>query len=224
MLDTLREVEIPEGVEIGLRVAGPPVRLLAWGIDFAIRAMIYLGLAMALPPMGRFGLGLWLITIFLVEWFYPVLFEVYRHGATPGKKMMGIRVIQDDGAPIGWPPSLVRNLLRSADFLPLCYGAGIVSMLINKDFKRLGDITAGTTVVYRELSEVIRVPEAAPTVPPVRLTTDEQRALIQFAERSEALTPERRQELAEILTPLTGNPGELATKRLYQYANWMVGR
>jgi hypothetical protein len=98
-------------------------------------------------------------------------------------------------------------------------------MLINKDFKRLGDITAGTTVVYRQhTSEVTRVSDAAPTVLPVRLTTDEQRALIEFAERGEALTPERREELAEILTPLTGTPGELASKRLYQYANWMVER
>lgn len=88
--------------------------------------------------------------LFLLEWFYPIIFEVYRQGQTPGKKVMAIKVLQDNGIPVGWPTSLIRNLLRAVDFLPMMYGFGVVSMLIARNFRRLGDLAAGTLVVYVE--------------------------------------------------------------------------
>lgn len=225
MLDTRRALETPEGVELELRVAGPAVRGLAWAIDAAIRAGGYLALSMLLPFFGRFGFGLLLIAFFLVEWFYPVLFEVYRQGATPGKRSLGIQAIHEDGTPIGWSASLIRNLLRSVDFLPMFYGFGLASMLLNGDFKRLGDLAAGSLVVYSERpTPAPELPAAIPESPPQPLTTAEQRAIIQFAERAPALTPQRGEELADILEPLTGARGEQAVRRLFQYANWMVGR
>lgn len=243
MLDTQRAIETPEGVELALRVAGPAPRFLAWSIDMLIRGAVYVALSISLSFLGRLGIGLLLISIFLIEWFYPVLFEVYRQGATPGKRSMGLRAVHDDGTPIGWPASLVRNLLRAVDFLPLFYGFGLVSMLLTGDFKRLGDLAAGTLVVYTEQAPVPpRLPTATPQAPPVPLSTREQRAVIDFAERAALLTPERVDELGALAAPLTGiaaSPGtptqeesqdgvrsghlSPGAQRLFAYANWLVG-
>ena len=99
--------------------------------------------------LAGLGQGLMLLGFFLLEWFYPVFFEL-RSGATPGKRAMGLRVVHDDGTPVGAVASVIRNLLRVADFLPLFYAAGLVSCLVDRDFRRLGDLAAGTLVVHSE--------------------------------------------------------------------------
>lgn len=225
MLDTTRAIETPEGVHLELRVAGPVVRGLAWGLDLFIRSIVYLALVSLLADFGRFGMGLFLLLLFLLEWFYPVAFEVRSDGATPGKRALGIKVVHDNGLPVGWSSSIVRNLLRMVDFLPVAYGLGLGTMLFSRDFKRLGDLAAGTVVVYREgRAKAAALPQAEPVPPPFRLTLTEQRAVLAFAERAPALTPERAEELAEILRPLTGLAGNAGMRRLYQIAAWLEGR
>lgn len=225
ILDTHRAIETPEGVELQLRVAGPVVRALAWLIDFLIRLAVYYAGLMAFATFGNFGIGLFLVLIFLLEWFYPVAFEVYRQGRTPGKQVMGIQVVNDNGTPVSWGPAMVRNLLRAVDFLPLFYGFGLSSMLMNRDFKRLGDLAAGTQVVYREAVQVAAaVPAATPQAFPLPLRLEEQRAVIAYAERLPRLTDERAEELADILTPLTRLAGRPAMARLVQTANWLLGK
>lgn len=228
MLDTYRPVETPEGVEIGLRVAGPVPRLLAAAIDLAVRAGIYTILAIPASLLGKGGMGLLLITVFLLEWFYPVLFEVLRGGATPGKRQMGLLVLHRDGTPVGWMASIVRNLVRFADFLPAAYGFGIASMLVDRDFRRLGDLAAGTVVVHHD-SETIgyRVPTGPPVRPQVPLDLDEQRAVLDFAERLGTWSEARSEELAGIAAPLTGVPrseGIEGVRHLLGIANWLLGR
>lgn len=225
MLDTYREVETPEGVELQLRAAGPVARALAFVIDLMLRGVILVLLSIGLSIVGNFGMGLFLIVVFMMEWFYPVLFEVYRQGETPGKRMMGLRVVNDNGTPVGWGPSLVRNLLRAIDFLPSFYGFGLAAMLFNRDFKRLGDLAAGTMVVYQDRSlRNVAIPDLPALAPPLSLNLAEQRALITFAERSQRLTDSRSEELADLLTPLTGVQGQPGIQRLYQMANWLVGK
>ena len=124
MLDTYREIETPEGVELHLRAAGPVARALAYSIDLLLRGVVMFVLSIVLSVTGRFGMGVFMIVIFLMEWFYPVLFEVYRNGETPGKRLFGLRVVNDNGTPVGWGPSLVRNLLRAVDFMPAFYAFG----------------------------------------------------------------------------------------------------
>ena len=225
MLDTFRPVETPEGVEIGLRVAGPVVRFYAWLLDFAIRAVGYFVMLFGLGILGQSGIGLFFLALFLAEWFYPVCFEVWGHGATPGKRTMSLVVLHADGTPVGWTASMLRNLLRVADLLPLAYGFGLLSMLINRDFRRLGDLAAGTVVVHRDsLSLGLRVPAAEPLRPGVPLSLDEQRAVIDFAERLGTWSDERARELASLSTPLTSATGTEAVQRLVGMANWLLGR
>lgn len=225
MLDTTRVVETPEGVELTLHVAGPVPRALAWVIDFLIRAVIYVVLAFTFSVMGKMGMGLLAIVVFLMEWWYPVLFEVHDHGRTPGKRALGLHVLHDNGTPVGWSASLVRNLLRAVDFLPFFYGLGLAAMLVNRDFKRLGDLAAGTVVVHgHENGRYLRLPAVSPLMAPVPLTREEQRALLDFAERSALLSAERRVELAKLLAPLTGAGDAAGVETLHRYAAWIAGR
>jgi uncharacterized RDD family membrane protein YckC len=225
MLDTAYSIETPEGVNLELSTAGLVVRFLAWTIDLLIRVMAYLILAVAFGSLGDFGTGLFLVALFLIEWLYPVLFEVYKQGQTPGKKAMKIKVLQDDGVPVSWATSLIRNLLRTVDFLPLFYCFGIVSMLLTRDFKRLGDLAAGTVVVYANpLSEVVTLPKAKPMPPGKTLRLAEQRAVLNFAERAPGLSQARAEELADIAGVLTQTQSRAGIDRLYAIANWLQGR
>jgi uncharacterized RDD family membrane protein YckC len=227
MLDTTRRVATPEGIELTLRLAGPVPRALAWSIDLAIRVAVVFAVSLAASAFGKAAIGVILLAWFFVEWLAPAWFEAAWNGQTPGKRAMGIAVLNDDGTPLRWPAALTRNLLRAADFLPLLYGVGLVAMLSNRDFKRLGDLAAGTVVVY--LSEKIkterRIPEAPPIAPTVALDLDEQRALLELAERSQTLTQERFEELAELPRPLVGDlDGPRAAARLIGMANYIAGR
>ncbi len=224
-LDTLRTFETPEGVSLGIRVAGPLVRSLAFSIDVLVRMAIYTILAIVLGGLAETGQGLLLIGMFLTEWFYPVFFELRRAGQTPGKKALGIAVVHDNGTPVGFAASLVRNLLRFADFVPMGYAAGLTTMVFHEDFKRLGDLAAGTVVVYRD------PPLGAPAVPEVEarplpepLGVDEQRALLDYARRRPGWTQERAEELADILAPLTRETGRAGELRLLSHASWLLGR
>ena len=203
-------------------MAGPVVRAWAWAIDFAIRAGIYLALSMLLGFFGGMGTAVLMIGFFLIEWFYPVLFEI-RNGATPGKRAMGIQVVHDNGTPVSWSSSVIRNLVRAADFLPFLYAFGLLAMLSNRDFKRLGDMAAGTLVVYVETPPARQtLPAADPIPPPGDLYVDEQRTLLAFSERTSILTPERSAELADILSELTGKQGVDGVNRLHAYANFLA--
>jgi len=225
MLDTTRRVATPEGIELTLQLAGPVPRALAWTIDFFLRATIIMSLAMAIGGLGRAAGGILLIAAFFVEWLLPCWFEVYWNGQTPGKRLFHLAVLNDDGSPVRWPASLTRNLLRAADFLPFFYGFGLLTMLANRDFKRLGDLAASTIVVHQPEKSLTReVPDAAPLVPPFPLSLAEQRAVLDLAERSAMLTRERLEELAELPTPLTGRlAGAAAAARLLGMANHIVG-
>ncbi|BAP57149.1 RDD family protein [Thioploca ingrica] len=224
MLDTTRSIETPEGIELSLRVAGPVIRALAWSIDLGIRSIMYSLLALFLSYLGKLGHGIFFIAIFVLEWFYPIVFEVYRQGATPGKRAFKIKVLHEWGTPVNWSAAMIRNLLRFVDFLPFFYGFGLVTMLINKDFKRIGDLAAGTIVVYDdEKMKPITLPGELARAMPVSLPLEEQLAIISFAERAPQFPPARKLELANLVTALTNTSDEVGVKTLYQLANGLMG-
>ena len=223
LLDTVRHLETPEGITLSLRVAGPVARALAWSIDLLIKYVALLTLLLALTILSRAGFGLWLIALFLTEWLYPALFEVYAGGATPGKKALGLIVVHANGTPVAWPAALIRNLLRAVDFLPALYGFGVIAMFSNRDFQRLGDLAAGTVGIYRDPPPL--PPHLPPglALPPPPLSLAEQQLLIDFADRGATLNPDRQAELAGLLTGLTRQSGIAAVERLRAYARWLTG-
>lgn len=216
-------VETPEGIDLILRPAGVLPRALAFAIDLGIRAALLLVLFLLISLLGTLGQGLGAILLFLVTWWYMVLFEVLNQGRSPGKKILGLQVIHEDGTPIGWAASLTRNLLRFVDMLPFAYCLGILSCLNSTRFQRLGDIAAGTLVVYRDTPpNPPQLPEAEAERAPFALSLEEQRALLSFAERQSGLSAARRLELASLLAELLEVTDEQAEARLHGIAQGLL--
>lgn len=225
MLDTYRDVVTPEGVALRLPAAGPMPRALAWLVDFAIRIALLIAAGTVLGLLGRTGMGVYAVLMFLVFWFYPVLFEVLWDGRTPGKRAMGLRVVAANGAPVGWLAAFVRNLLRVVDMLPFGYAFGLVTSLVDPWGRRLGDLVAGTLVVHvAVVHDEARMPGGGAAAPAVALLPHEQAALVAFAERAPQLAPARAIELAELAEPLVKARGPVAVNALYAIANGLLGR
>jgi uncharacterized RDD family membrane protein YckC len=224
-LDTYRSIETPEGVELGLRVASPLPRALAWLADLVMRLMVYAIAGALLGLAGGVGGGVWFILVFCVEWGWAVGFEVLGGGASPGKRLLGLMVVRADGTPVGWSESILRNLLRPADFVPAFYGIGLIACLASADFQRLGDRVAGTLVVHRERRpRSTPLPKVEPVSPPLALSVEEQAALVEFASRVKGWTPARSIEIADRLTPLTGASGEPGVRAVLGLARWAEGQ
>ena len=228
VLDTVVSAETPEGILLELRPAGLTARFYAFAIDWIVRIAVLYTTAIVTSFAGGLGAAFWIIVLFALEWLYPVIFELTPSGATPGKRVFGLKVVMDNGLPVTAAASVTRNLLRAADFLPFFYGFAIVSVLLRRDSKRLGDIAAATLVVH-EPRAVSRIPisEREPVVPARALAPEDQAAVIALAARASTLTPERLDELAALAGAVSGNAGEsgpAVTHRVLGVAQWLLGR
>src|SRR5262245_56420102 len=228
VLDTVVSAETPEGILLELRPAGLTARFYAFAVDWIVRIAMLYTTAIVTSFAGGFGVAFWLILLFALEWLYPVLFELTPSGATPGKRVFGLKVVMDNGLPVTAAASVTGNLLRAADVLLLVYGFAIVTMLVRRDSKRLGDIAAATLVVH-EARAVSRIPvsDLEPVVPVLPLAPEDQAAVIALAARASTLTPERLDELAALAGAVSGNAGETGpavTSRVLGVAQWLLGR
>lgn len=206
VIDTYLRVETAEAIDIFLRPAGVFARSRAYAVDWLLRLiwLVLSGLVLGLVSAGgSWVLGLFFLNLFFTTWLYPVVFEVFWNGQTPGKRLFGLQVVSDNGARITWSASLLRNLLRLVDGLPLLYAVGMSAMLMHPHGKRIGDILAATLVVHvehqRHAARLSALKHVKALAPPVALTREEQRMLTAFAERQHRLPQARRQELAEEL-------------------------
>ena len=168
-------IETPEQVELRFPVAGIGSRFLAILIDtivqFVATMVLFLLFAVVVAVATNGGrttapgassvnpdtAAKWftaavILFFFLLYWGYFSLFEAFWNGQTPGKKLFKIRVIKDSGRQITLFEALARNLLRVVDSQPV-YLIGVITMLCNKQQKRLGDFVAGTLVVHERLDE-----------------------------------------------------------------------
>ena len=228
VFDTVVAAETPEGILLEMRPAGLTARFYAFLVDWLIRLSILYIAAMVLGLFGGMGVAVWIILLFSLEWFYPVAFELAPSGATPGKRVFGLKVVMDNGLPATPAASLTRNLLRVADFLPFAFSFAIVSMLLRRDYKRLGDIAAGTLVVHESKpAPRITLDGVAPLAPVRPLAPQDQAAVIALAARAPRLTVERLDELAALAAPISGDAGRSGadvTRRVLGVAHWVMGR
>jgi uncharacterized RDD family membrane protein YckC len=145
-------VRTPEQVFFRYELAGPMERLGAYLVDLGcMAAIIATGAGSA---SGLLGPALFYVFVFLVQWGYFLWFEWRWNGATPGKRLLGIRVIQMGGVQCSFERLVLRNFLRVVDSLPFLYALGGAVMLFSRHGRRLGDLAAGTVCV--------RVPRAMP--------------------------------------------------------------
>lgn len=216
LLDTTAVVETPERVRFRHRIAGPGRRGMAWLLDAVVSAALLLAagallsLLQPVAPLYNAGLGLFLLAFFFVQWGYGVLFEWVLSGRTPGKLALGLRVVRDDGGPATLPDFALRNLLRTADWLPFGFAVGASCMLVDHRLRRIGDLAAGTIVVVEapartlgrlDLDPPITEEERLTLPPRVTLSRDETRAIEAFLARRSSLSEERAEELAAYLGP-----------------------
>jgi uncharacterized RDD family membrane protein YckC len=237
VLDTLVRAETPEGILLDLRPAGLAARGTAFLLDFVIRMLLLIALWMtagwlllrsqAQGVVVAAALILW----FALDWFYPVVFELSRWGATPGKLVCRLQVVMDSGLPVTPAASLTRNLLRWVDFLPALYGAAVASMLLRPDFKRLGDLAASTLVVYRpprvQKQRPLGLAALAPLAPSIPVAPEDQAVVMALAARAPHLTSERLDELSAIAARISGDEGRRGpevTARVLAVAQWFLGR
>ena len=158
MITDQLSIDTPENVIFNFEIAGIGTRFLALLIDSIIQGLVVLVFVLA----GTFargaiegvlaGLPNWFVAvlavgIFLVYSLYFIIFELVLSGQTPGKRVVGLRVILENGYPLGIAAILIRNLVRLIDFFPFAYSLGFIVMLFNARSKRLGDLAAGTLVV-----------------------------------------------------------------------------
>ena len=214
------EVETPEQVVFSYTVAGIGSRAAAALIDVALCgvAMLLLVILVAIAQSAvgwRMNVGAgWMFAIFIVAqfailWGYNVLFEGLADGQTPGKRRLGLRVVQDGGYSVSFAASAVRNLVRVIDMQPgIAYGVGMVSAALSDSGKRLGDYAAGTFVVREEVirEAIVARPSSAAggdaggkgsALPIATQLTDEEFTLLErYVARRQALEPARRQQLA----------------------------
>ncbi|MBS4203396.1 RDD family protein [Lederbergia citrea] len=161
MYEERTEIKTPEFVSLQFQVAGLGSRTAAYIIDqlilIVMNTLILIVLFFILigRPTTQFltevtslTIGITIIVLFIINWGYFFAFEYFSGGRTIGKKMIGIRVIQDNGHSITLLSSFIRNLLRIIDSLPAGYFVGMMMIFFHSQHKRVGDFVAGTIVVH----------------------------------------------------------------------------
>jgi uncharacterized membrane protein SpoIIM required for sporulation len=241
-LDQVLDVETPEQVVLSFEIAGIGSRAAAAMVDALILGVLLLGSLIGLgSTIGALvhrvsggGLtdtvivALWLLFIFAMLWGYYVLFEGLWDGQTPGKRLIGLRVVRDGGFSITMSASAIRNIMRVIDAQPGVYFVGLVSAIISPTGKRLGDYAAGTIVVReRAIVERAAAPPPAgdagtPDATTANLTDDEFALLERYQQRRTTLDPEAAARFEEQLSdqfrsrmPATVAPDRIFLARLY---------
>ncbi|MBP9202211.1 MAG: stage II sporulation protein M [Gemmatimonadales bacterium] len=207
------EVETPEHVLLDYEIAGLGSRALAALVDTGILGLwgILLGVAFSLlaTGLGEWAVALFTLVGFASVWGYFTFFEGLRHGQTPGKRRLGIRVVRDSGHALTFGAAAVRNLLRVADFLPPPYLIGAIAVAVHPRGKRLGDLVAGTVVVRdRPVEHAAAAPALDPAAADLlgvpELDDEEFRLLREYVERATSLPAPVRDRLAARLVERFG--------------------
>jgi uncharacterized RDD family membrane protein YckC len=217
-----------EHVALEVPIAGPTSRILAYFIDTLCVTLLLLALVVAavlvLPgadgvaerigpmmpafddPLATPWTGMmWVLAVvilvqFVLEWLYFIVLEMITGGRSIGKALLGLRVCMDGGLPVTANATVMRNLLRIVDVLPLYYVIGLTSMIVSRSGKRIGDHAAGTIVVRLDR------PAPAPPIPIgdddpdfrfrrehlARVDGDARMLLRQTLRRLDVLSPEQR--------------------------------
>ena len=154
-------VVTPENIPLVLELAGIGTRFGALLVDMLIQSiatiigLIIFGIIAGVAGVSGVGgdaliVAALIIFIFLIWFGYFILFEAIWNGQTPGKRVFGLRVVRDGGYPVNFFAVATRNLIRIADFLPASYAAGAIAVFLNPEYKRLGDLVAGTLVIKEQ--------------------------------------------------------------------------
>lgn len=213
-------LETAEGVYFTLPLAGPISRAVAWLVDvlivFGVTSVVGRVLSLVAGLSPDLGMALQLVAAFAIQILYSICLEWKWRGQTLGKRMLGLRVMDERGNKLVLSQIVMRNLLRMADLLPLLYVVGGISCLVTRHAQRLGDLAAGTVVAVTQGSELQQIQalseshynsirEQPRLVGRLRqsLTPEQARIVFEAVQRRDKLEPAARIELfAEIAQTL----------------------
>lgn len=215
-LDTTVRLITPERIVFRYPLAGPFRRLFAYLVDMALLFGLVLAsiiISVVLTLGSPSGMGPIFVAYFVLTQGYGAFCEAIFNGRTLGKRVMGIRVVSDQGVPITGAQAVLRNLVGAVDgLLPFFYMPGLTSIVLTSKFQRLGDLAAGTMVIVearQRRSGVIRIKEPAveALLPwlPLRIAAGPElsRALSDYVVRRERFRPPLREEMsAPLARPL----------------------
>jgi uncharacterized RDD family membrane protein YckC len=215
-------VESVTGIDVSLPVAGPGARSFAFLIDWHIRLVLSLAWYAAAAILYNARLSLaspltndahWYAAVVVpasaIYFLYHAVLELVMRGRTPGKRAAGVRIVARDGGPPSPGPLLVRNVFRLIDSLPLFYCVGLVATVVTREHLRIGDMAAGTLLVYERVDA--RPPVTAGGAADRRLDAHAMELVTELLERWGSLTPESRHQLArQLLIRHGGGAGEHA--------------
>jgi uncharacterized RDD family membrane protein YckC len=214
-------VDSVTGIDVALAVAGPGARAYAFLVDWHIRVIVALAwfVVATLLYNGRLTLappavsdarwfGAVLAPALGVYFLYHPLIELTMRGSTPGKRMAGVRLVARDGGAPSAGALLARNVFRLLDSLPLFYGVGLTSVILTREHLRIGDMAAGTLLVFEHADA--RLPAPAGNVARAsRLDAAGAEVVAELIERWPTLAPEARARLArQALTRYGGDVSE----------------
>ncbi|MEM1114358.1 MAG: RDD family protein [Pseudomonadota bacterium] len=156
------EIDTATGVGMRLNVAGPGARSYAFVVDwhirillvlawFALGSLLLLG-GISLPEEGDTQRGLYTFAILLptgvIYFLYHPILEILMGGTTPGKRLAGVRIVTLEGESPSVLAHIIRNVLRLIDSLPTAYAIGLVATVATRNSVRIGDLAAGTVLIY----------------------------------------------------------------------------
>ncbi|HUE47983.1 MAG TPA: RDD family protein [Steroidobacteraceae bacterium] len=214
-------VDSVTGIDVSLPVAGPGARAYAFLVDWHIRVILALGWFVlgALLYNGRFILspplssdarwfGAVVAPALAIYFLYHHVVELALRGSTPGKRMAGVRIVARDGGAASVGALLTRNVFRLLDSLPLFYGVGLITVVLTREHLRIGDMAAGTLLVFEQADARLPAPAAA-AQRGSQLDAAGAEIVAELLERWPALQPEARVRLArQVLTRYAGELGE----------------
>jgi uncharacterized RDD family membrane protein YckC len=208
-------IDSATGVDVRLRIAGPGARCFAFTLDWHIRlvlavawyvtAAVLYNRALRLTPPATANatwFGVVLAPATAIYFLYHYVLEVAMRGRTPGKRTAGIRIATRSGGTPSIGQLLTRNVFRLIDSLPACYGIGLIMTLATRNHVRIGDLAAGTLLIYEpaRIQELAALPEPATAQLSVAHAEVLQELLTRWAE----LEPAARERLARRLLEACG--------------------
>lgn len=212
MASTDFRVLTPERVSLQYDIAGIGSRgaavlidtLLQVAIGTAVLLAVSGGALSAVSFVGRGGgvagpivLAAMALAVFAISIGYFIVFEIVWSGQTPGKRVLGIRSMRENGYPLRPVDAAIRNVVRVVDGLPVGYAVGVLVMLFNARSKRLGDFAAGTIVVREGARSLLAfTPPAREESTRTILQPAEATLVRDFLVRRGAMNPTARKELA----------------------------
>lgn len=219
-MDERHLVATPESISFSYDIAGIGSRFMAAFVDFLAYFVIAIGMSIlygqidqriADPALSSALEAVYIGFTFALYWAYYIVFELVWGGQSPGKRLVGLRVIRIDGAPAAPGQIVIRNIMRLVDLFPGFYMTGLVTMFLNSQSRRLGDFAAGTLVVRegrtvslaelsRSTGPAIRLSEQAAadaaTLPIHRLDRERRNLAREFIARRSNMPPRQRAAVA----------------------------